>query len=118
MKRLRAFLGIMLACCGIIQINLIKISSNAGDIDLFIGSLILIGVFLGILRYKIMDNALEYITKLTVYIGILLIVNIIYIGIVVQFPISVMNEILTIGSILTLMTFEESTWFLFLNIEQ
>ena len=110
------FLGVILACCGLTQINLYRISTNSTFIDFFTGTLILIAIFLGIVRYKIFDNSQEDANKLTLFICLLVIVNIIMFWIYFSFPITDMEGVLAGGDILTLMNFEESTWFLLYNL--
>ncbi|MBE0526886.1 MAG: hypothetical protein IH631_08080 [Candidatus Thorarchaeota archaeon] len=118
MNGLRVFLGILLACCGLIQINLIRISSSDSSIDLIVGSIVLIGIFFGIIRYKILDNSKEDTTKVALFIVILLIANIIMLGLYFSPSITDLESVLSGGFFIILMNFEESTWFLLFNIGQ
>ena len=118
MKRLDAFLSVLLCCCGLMQINIFRISYNDIVVDFFMGSLALIGMLLGIVRFKIMDNSQEENTKGILIICILVIVNIIQFGLYFSFPITYMETFLAGGFLLTLLSFEEAIWFAFVNIEQ
>jgi hypothetical protein len=107
----------MLACCGLIEINLI-VSNSTSTVAWTLYFVIIIGVFLGIAGYKIGNNPLE---KPNVSLGILLIiliVNILYIGFVSQLPILEMLEVLTFSLLLPMWCFEESTRFLLFDLRQ
>ena len=117
MKGLRIIVAIMLACCGLIEINLI-IGNYTSTVAWTLYFVIIIGIFLGIVQYKIGNNPLERANLSTGVILTFLIVNILYIGFVSQLPIPEMIEILTAGLLLSILCFEESTRFLLFNLRQ
>ena len=117
MKGFRMATAIMLACCGLIEINLI-VSNSTSSVAWTLYFVILLGVFLGIAGYKIGNSPLE---KPNLSIGILLVEligNILYIGFVTQMPIAEMLEILTFSLIFPMYCFEESTRFLLFDLRQ
>ena len=118
MKDIHVFLGMALAICGLMQINIVRISYNDIVVDFFMGSLALIGILLGIVRFKIMDNSQEENTKGILIICILVIVNIIQFGLYFSFPITYMETFLAGGFLLTLLSFEESAWFLLCTVRK
>lgn len=111
------FLSIMVALCGLIQLYLMNISS-ASLSPWSWNALAIVAFLMGILRYKIFDYSKEHKTKLTFYIGFLLMVNLILFGIWSYFQISDMESVLASGFVLIMLNFEESTWFLLCNLRE
>lgn len=115
MKVIRFFLGLALAVCGMIQLYLMYMHSSPVIVtsEYFF---VFIGFLMGIVRYKIFDNSKEDRNKVTLLMIFLLIVNFIMLGVYFTFPITDLESVLAAGGIfLTVMTFEESTWFLLYN---
>ena len=117
MKEFRVVIGVMLACCGLIEINL-NVNNSTSSYAWTLYVVILIGVFLGIAGYKLDKTPLEKPNLSTGVILTLLIVNILYIGFVSQLPIPEMLEILTYSLLVPVLCFEESTKFLLFNVRQ
>ena len=111
MKTLGVFLSLILALTGLIMVYLFNISSTTSLVWGWNG-LALIGILMGIARYKIFDNSAEDESKLILIIIIALILNSIQLAIALQLPISSLETVLSGGFILTVMSLEEPTYFL------
>ena len=107
----------MLACCGLIEINLI-VSNYASTFTWTLYSVIIIGVFLGIVQFRIGSDPLERVQLSTGVLLSFLIINTVYIVFASQLPIPEMINILTTGLLFPVLCFEESTRFLLFYVRQ
>jgi hypothetical protein len=110
MKGLGVFLSLMLALTGLVLVYLINISSTSSLVASW-NILAVFGFLAGIARYKISNYSAEDESKLVLMVGIILLLNIIQLVIALQLPIPSMENVLSGGFVLTMLSFEESTWF-------
>ena len=80
--------------------------------------LAVIGFLMGIARYKIFDFTTIDITKWTLFIGILLILNLLDFFFTSSLTITDMESVLASGFVLTLGNFEESTYYILSNFRE
>ncbi len=111
MKKLGVILSLVLALTGLVLVYLINIGSTSSLVWSW-NVLAFIGFLMGIVRYKIFDHSAEDESKMTLMVIVVLILNIIQLAIALQLPISSLELVLGGGFVLTMMSFEESTWFL------
>ena len=117
MRWLGVFLSIMVALCGLIQLYLMNISSTSLSPWSW-NALAIVAVLLGVLRYKMFDYSKEDKTKLTYFIALILLMNLILFGVWSCFSISDMESVLASGFVFTVLNFEESTWFFLCNLRE
>jgi hypothetical protein len=115
LRGIDVFLSCMVAVCGLIQLYLMNISSSPPLLWSW-NILAIIGFLMGVVRHKILDYSESNRDHRTYFIGFLLILNIILFGIWLSFPITDIESVFAGGFVLTMMNFEESTWFILLNL--
>lgn len=117
LRRLGIILSFLVALCGMIQLYLMNINSMPPLLWTW-NILAVIGFLMGIARYKIFDFTTIDITKWTLFIGILLILNLLDFFFTSSLTITDMESVLASGFVLTLGNFEESTYYILSNFRE